>query len=136
MKVLENWWQGCKGFTVHDGKKNSSDISSQKWNLILDDRNQPFPFLMAYDDVYEYADEDSSTDHEYQLTYEPLRDGDDEIETEDGTWYTKTTSEEWNQVSTEDGNERAIDPIECTVDEDSSVKITYVEVELLKDENG
>jgi hypothetical protein len=40
---------------------------------------------MAYDDVYEYADEDSSTDHEYQLTYEPLRDGDDEIETEDGT---------------------------------------------------
>jgi hypothetical protein len=44
---------------------------------------------MAYDAVYDYADEDSSTYHEYQLTYEPVRDGDDEIETEDGTRYKK-----------------------------------------------
>jgi hypothetical protein len=29
-----------------------------------------------------------------------------------------------------------IDPIECTVDEDFSVKITDEEVELLKDEKG
>jgi hypothetical protein len=46
----------------------------------------------------------------------------DEIETEIAT-YTKTTSEEWNQVSCEDddGNGRTIDPIRCTVDEDFSV---------------
>jgi hypothetical protein len=51
---------------------------------------------------------------------------------------TKTTWEEWNQVSTEegDGNGRMIDLIECTVDEDFSVKITDEEVELLKDEKG
>jgi hypothetical protein len=87
--------------------------------------------------VYEYADEDSSTYHEYQLTYDPVLDGDDEFETEIAT-YTKTTSEEWNQVSCEDGdgNGRTIDPIECTVDEDFSVKITDEEVELLKDEKG
>jgi hypothetical protein len=61
------------------------------------------------------------------------------------TRYTKTTWEEWNQASTEDGdgggdgngNGHTIDPIECTVDEDFSVKITDEEVELLKeDENG
>jgi hypothetical protein len=94
---------------------------------------------MAYEAVYEYADEDSSTYHEYQLTYEAVRDGDEEIETEIPT-YTKITWNEWNQVSTEDGdgngNERMIDPIECTVDESFSVKITGEEVKLLKDENG
>jgi hypothetical protein len=35
-----------------------------------------------------------------------------------------------------DGNGRTIDPIECTVDEVFSVKITDEEVELLKDEKG
>jgi hypothetical protein len=69
MKVPENWWVGGIGFNLHDGKIDSLDISSQKWNLILDARDEPFPFLMAYDAVYEYADEDSSTYHEYQLTY-------------------------------------------------------------------
>jgi hypothetical protein len=94
--------------------------------------DEPFPFLMAYDAVYEYADEDSSTYHEYKLTYDPVLDGDDKIETEIAT-YTKTTSEEWNQVSTVegDGNGRAIGPIECTVDEDFSVNITDEEVKLL-----
>jgi hypothetical protein len=132
MKVPENWWQGYKGFKLHDGKIDSFDIQSQNWNLILDDRNKP----MAYDVVYEYADEDSSTYPEYQLTYQPVRDGDDEFETKNGTQYTKTTSEEWNQVSTEDGNGRTINPIECTVDEDFSVKIKDEEVKQLKDENG
>jgi hypothetical protein len=132
MKVPENWWVGGIGFKLHDGEIDSFDISSQKWNLLLDARDEPFPFLMAYDAMYEYVDEDSSTYHEYQLTYDPVLDGDDEIETEVAT-YTKTTSEEWNQVSTEegDGNGHAIDPIECTVDEDFSVNITDEEVELL-----
>jgi hypothetical protein len=98
-------------------------------------------YLIAYDDVYEYADETSSTFHKYELNYQSFRDGDEEIETEQAQ-YTKTTWEEWNQVTTEDGdgngngNGGTIDPIECTVDEDFSVKITDEEVELLKDENG
>jgi hypothetical protein len=136
MKVPENWWQGCKGFKLFDGKIDSFDIRTQKWNLLLDSRDDDDMYLMAYEAVYEYADEDSSTYHEYQLTYQPVRDGDDEIETEDSTRYTRTTLEEWNQVSSEDGNGRMIDPIECTVDEDFSVEITDEEVELLKDENG
>jgi hypothetical protein len=124
MKVPENWWVGCKGFKLHDGKIDSFDIQSQKWNLLLDDRDEPFPFLMAYEAVYEYADEDSSTYDEYQLTYDAVRDGDEEIETEIAT-YTKTAWDEWNQVITEDGdgngNGRRINPIEWTVDEDFSV---------------
>jgi hypothetical protein len=96
MKVPESCWQGCKGFKLHDGKIDSFDIQSQKWNLLLDDRDEPFPFLMAYEAVYEYADEDSSTYHEYQLTFEAVWDGDEEIETELNR-YTKTTLDEWNQ---------------------------------------
>jgi hypothetical protein len=103
VKVPENWWQGCKGFKLFDGKRGSLDIQTQKWNLLLDSRDDPFPFLMAYEAVYEYADEDSSTYHEYQLTFDAVRDGDDEIETELNR-HTKTTSDEWNQVSTEAGN--------------------------------
>jgi hypothetical protein len=77
MKVPENWWVGGIGFNIHDGKIDSFDISSQKWNLLLDARDEPFPFLMAYDAVYEYADdEDTSTYHEYQLTSDAVRDGD------------------------------------------------------------
>jgi hypothetical protein len=51
-------------------------------------------------------------------TYQSVRDGDEEIETEQAR-YTKTTWEEWNQVSTEDGdgngNGRTINPIECVL---------------------
>jgi hypothetical protein len=73
MKVPENWWVGCKGFKLHDDKIDSFDIQGQKWNLLLDARDEPFPFLMVYEAVYEYADEDSSTTyHEYKLTYEAI----------------------------------------------------------------
>jgi hypothetical protein len=58
---------------------------------LLDDRDEPFTFLMAYEAVYECADEDSSTYDEYhQLTYDTVLDGDEEVETEIAT-YTKTT---------------------------------------------
>jgi hypothetical protein len=68
--------------------------------------------------------------------YQSVQDDDEEIETEQAR-LTKTTWDEWNQVSTEDGdNGRTIDQIECTVDEEFSVKITDDEVKLLKDENG
>jgi hypothetical protein len=30
MKVPENWWVGCKGFKLHDGKIDSFDIQSPK----------------------------------------------------------------------------------------------------------
>jgi hypothetical protein len=130
MKVPQNWWVGCSGYNLHDGKIDSFDIQSQKWNLLLDARDDDDIYLIAYDAVYEYADETSSTFHGYQLTYQSVRDGNEKIETEQAR-YTKTTWEEWNQVSTEDGdgdgngNGCTIDPIECTVDEDFSFKITY-----------
>jgi hypothetical protein len=137
MKVPQNWWVGGSGYNLHDGKIDSFYVSSQKWNLLLDARDDDDMYLIAYDAVYEYADETSSTFHEYQLTYQSVQDGDEEIETQQAR-YTKRTWEEWNQVTTEDGdgNGHPIDPIECTVDEDFSVKITDEEVELLRDENG
>jgi hypothetical protein len=135
MKVPQNWWVGCSGYNLHDGNIVSFDISSQKWNLLLDARDDDDLYLIAYDAVNEYADETSSTFHEYQLTYQAVRIGDEEIETEQAR-YTKTTSDEWNQVSTEDGNDgRLIDPIQCTVDEEFSVKITDEEVKSLMDDS-
>jgi hypothetical protein len=122
MKIPQNWWVGCSGYNLHDGKKDSFDICSKKWNLLLDARDDDDMYLIAYDAVYQ-----------------SVQDSDEEIGTEEA-WYTKTTWEEWNQVSTEDGdgngNGRTINPIECTVDEDFYVKITDEEVELLKYENG
>jgi hypothetical protein len=138
MKVPQNWWVGCSGYNLHDDRIDSFDINSQKLNLILDARDYDDMYLIAYNAVYEYADKTSSTFHEYQLTYQSVQDGNEESETEQAR-YTKTTWEEWNQVSTEDGdgngNGRTIDPVECTVDEDFSIKITVEEVKLLKDEN-
>jgi hypothetical protein len=66
--------------------------------------------------------------------------GDDEIEAEDGTRYTRTATAEWTKVDIEDGEDnggRTIDPIEWTgVDEAEAVNITDVELKLLRDGNG
>ena len=134
MRVPDHWWDGCKGYNLHDGKIESFDIDSQKWNLLLDSKHEPFPYQMAYSAVYEYVDEDSSTFNEYHLTYKAVRDGDEEIETAEGTRYTKTPASEWDKV--EDGNGRSIDPIEWTGDEEFSVNITDEELDTLKDDNG
>ena len=69
LKVPQNWWVGCTGYNLHDGRIVSFDIVSQKWNLLLDDRNDDDLYLIAYDAVTEYADETSSNFHTYQLTY-------------------------------------------------------------------
>jgi hypothetical protein len=119
MRVPDDWWVGCSGHNLHDGKIVSFDISTQKLNLLLNSKEEPDPYLMAYDAVCIYSDEDSSTFNKYQLTYQAVRDGDEEIETTEGIRYTKTTSDEWDKI--EDGDGRSIDPIECTVDEEFSV---------------
>ena len=36
MKVPDNWWAGYTGTNLHDGKIQSFDEASQKWNLVLD----------------------------------------------------------------------------------------------------
>jgi hypothetical protein len=106
--------------------------------LLLDARDEDLPYLMAYSAVCMYTNEDSSTFREYHLTYEAIQDGDEEIETKEGSRYTKTTSDKWDQVTveeSEDGGGRTIDPIQCTVDEEFSVKITEEEIKTLMDDN-
>jgi hypothetical protein len=68
MRVPDDWWVGCSGRNLHDGRIVSFDISSQKWNLLLNSKEEPYPYLMAHDAVCIYSDEDSSTFNEYQLT--------------------------------------------------------------------
>ena len=132
MKVPDHWWSGCKGRNLHDGRIESFDISEQKWNLKLDSKEEHFPYLMAYDAVCKYSNEESSTFNEFHLTFLPVRDGDEEIETENNR-YTKTSSTQWDKVK--DGNGRRIDPIEWTGDEEFSVNITDEELTLLMDDN-
>ena len=70
--------------------------------------------LIAYDAVYLYADEDLSTYSKYQLTYQAVRVAGEEIETEQAR-YTRTTSDEWEEVIIDDGQDgggRTIDPID------------------------
>jgi hypothetical protein len=94
---------------LHDGKIDSFDISEQKWNLILDDRNEPFPFLMAYDAVSMYANEDSSTIEEYQLPYQAVFKGDNEIETDEGNRYARTSTSKWTEVELNNGEDEGGD---------------------------
>jgi hypothetical protein len=75
-----------------------------------------------------YANETSSTIEDYQLPFQAVFEGDDDIEAEDGIRYTWTPTPEWTQVDIEDGEDdggRTIDPIEWTgADEVEAVNIT------------
>jgi hypothetical protein len=63
--------------------------------------------------------------------------GDDEIETEDGTLYSLSPTEEWSRVDDDEVGGRSIDSIEWTGgDEECYVNITDTEVNTLKDENN
>jgi hypothetical protein len=45
MKVPDHWWDGYNGYKLHDGKIVSFNTSTKKWNLILDARDEPDPYL-------------------------------------------------------------------------------------------
>ena len=91
-----------------------------------------------YEAIYKYADFDSSTYNEFQLTQQPIRDGDDEIETETNK-HERTEPEEWDEIvidDVDDSGGRPIEPLEWEGDEEFTVKITDEEVEMLMDERG
>ncbi|OEU07069.1 hypothetical protein FRACYDRAFT_252180 [Fragilariopsis cylindrus CCMP1102] len=139
MKVPDYWWDGCKGYRLHDGVIDSYCEISQRWNLLLDTKEDDALYLMAYEAIYKYADFDSSTYNEFQLTQQPIRDGDDEIETETKKYY-RTEPDEWDEVVIEDGDTdtggRPIEPLEWEGDEEFTVKITDEELDSLRDERG
>jgi hypothetical protein len=109
---------------------------NQKWNLLLDDEDDDDVYLTAYDDVCEYGNKQHSSFNQYQLPYHPVLVGDDEIETEDGTLYSSTPTEDWTRVNIEGHAGRLIDPIEWTGgNEEFSVKITDEDVNMLKDDH-
>ena len=112
MKVPDYWWAGCNGSNLHDGRIVSFDVASQKWNLLLDSKDDDDLYLIAYDAVVEYSNTESSTYSEFHLPYSPVREGDDEVDAPDGTTYRLTPSDDWDRV--ESNNGRPIDPIEWT----------------------
>jgi len=139
MKVPAYWWDGCNGYKLHDGVIQSFDIVSQKWNLLLDSRDDDDLYLMAYEAVSMYADEDSSSIDEYQLPYQAIFVGDDEIDAEDGIRYTRTQTSEWTKLDFEEGDDEAgrrIDPIEWTGEKEEPVNITDEELKSLRDVKG
>ena len=139
MKVPDYWWDGCKGYRLHDGVIDSYCPISQRWNLLLDTKEDDALYLMAYDAIYKYADFNSSTYNEFQLTQHPIRDGDDEIETETKKYY-RTEPDEWDEVVIEDDGDdrggRPIEPLEWEGDEVFTVKITDEELASLRDIDG
>jgi hypothetical protein len=94
---------------------------SSTQNPPQDDDDQ---YVIAYDAACEYSNK-----QQYQLPYEVVLEGDDGIETEDGTLYSLTPTEEWSRADDDDddddddNNGRMIDPAEWTGDsEEFSVK--------------
>jgi hypothetical protein len=137
MRVPDHWWESYNGTNLHDGKIVLFDVVSQKWNLLLDTRDDGDDlYLMAYEAVCEYSNKESSTFNEYQLPYIVVREGDDQIQTEEGTLYSLTPAEEWTRVGYDDNNGRTIDPIEWTGgDDEFSISITDEELDTLKDDS-
>jgi hypothetical protein len=136
VKIPDNWWVGYTGTYLHDGKIEAFDVVNQKWSAALDDQYDDDQYLIAYDAVCEYSNEQHSTFNRYQLLYEVVLEGDDEIETEDGTLYSLTPTEEWTWVDDDDDGGRSIDPIEWTGEnEEFSVNITDAELDTLMDDS-
>jgi hypothetical protein len=105
--------------------------------LLLDDQDDDDVYLIAYDTVCEYANKQHSTFNQYQLSSELVLDGDDVIETEDGTLYSLTPTEEWSRVDDDDNNGRTIDPIEWTGgDKEFSVNSSPAIGSILSHEKG
>jgi hypothetical protein len=96
VKIPDNWWVGYTGSYLHDGKLVAFDVVNQKWCAELDDQDDDDHYLIAYDAVCEYSNKHHSTFNRYQLPSELVLEGDDEIETEDGTLYSLTPTDEWS----------------------------------------
>jgi hypothetical protein len=136
LNVPDHWWVNYSGTNLHDGKIVSFDRVSRKWNLLLDDQDDDDVYLIAYDAVCEYSNKEHSTFNQYQLPYHPVLVGDDAIESENGTLYSLTPTEEWTRVNYDDNNGCTIDLIQRTDgDEEFSVKITDEEVKTLMDDD-
>ena len=138
MKVPDYWWDGCKGYKLNDGVIDSYCEISQRWNLLLDTKEDDALYLMAYEAIYKYADFDSSTYNEFQLTQQPIHDGDDEIQTATKKYF-RTEAEEWDEIvidDVDDSGGRPIDPIEWEGDEEFTIKITDEELASLRDIDG
>ena len=71
-KVPESWWPGYKSHKLCDGRIDSYCPISQRWNLLLDTKEDDTLYLMAYEAIYKYADFDSSTYNKFQLTQQPF----------------------------------------------------------------
>ena len=70
--------------------------------------------MMMPDALCEYSKRESSTFHDFQLSNQPVCEGDDEIEIADGTKYTATATSEWSKVNMHKDGRRSIDPVEWT----------------------
>jgi hypothetical protein len=135
MKVPDYWWKEYTTHNLNDGRIVSFDESSQKWHLLLhtqEDGDDLYP--MAYAAVCEYSDNQSSSFQDFVLHVDPILEGGDEIDA-GGTWYKRSSAEEWTQV--QEGEGRTIDPIPWTGgDEEFPVNITDEEVDQLRDSSG
>jgi hypothetical protein len=130
VRIPDHWWIGYTSSYLHDGKLMAFDVVNQKWLIELDDQDDDDQYLIAYDAVCEYSNKQHSTFNQYQLPYEVVLEGDDEIETEDGTLYSLTPTDEWTPVDDDEGGGRLIDPIEWTGGENEEFSVNIIDAEL------
>jgi hypothetical protein len=99
------------GILLNDGMIVPFDIDSQKWYFELDDPDDDDKYLIAYEAVCEYSNEQHSAFNRYQLHYEVVLEGDDKILSADGTLYSLTPTDERTRVDDDDNNGHPMLPI-------------------------
>ena len=137
LKVPDYWWVGWSGRNFNDGKIDSYDSSTQKFNLILDS-DPSYPYPMAYDAVYEYADQEASTFDAFNLppdaVLQPLEE--EEIGV-DAAKYKVTVGADWQKITPPNNPGRALEPIPWTGDnEEFGVNATNEQIDTFKDRKG
>ena len=140
-KVPANWWNSIRTRELHDGKIKSFNVLEQKWMLELDSEPDD-EYGMAYDAVYAYVDEGSSTYDDYRLPADPTREEvDAAVEVQDDNnqrRYTATGPDDWESVDVSNGETgRPIEPLPWTGGtEEFSVNATEEEIASFKNSKG
>ena len=72
MSVPNHWWKGHRGNRLHQGKIVLFLENTNRWQLLLDDIDDPNHYAMNYEAVLAYVDEQAGTYPRYNLPPEQV----------------------------------------------------------------
>ena len=72
MSVPNHWWNGHRGNRLHQGRIVLFLENTNRWQLLLDDIDDPNHYAMNYEAVVAYADAEAGTYAHYNLPPEQI----------------------------------------------------------------